>query len=373
MASRPLFQFLKQRKFASSSGGDVKGGMLKSSFLRDSDKFVENIAKEFNIGQTIKVKLIKVDLESKRLTASVKQALDNYDASASTKDGQTKEKKQQKKRTEAVVADVSGIELGETISGTITDIHEQQVVLALSKDRIKALLSLTSLAKRRSTAPADLKTSLKVGEELTDLTVVSKNVEKGLVIVGYTASTNTKPSLVPTRSGISSNTHEALLTFDQLSEGQTLEGTISNDLGPQGYFVQLSKGMRGKLRATELADNYDDIPTLGLKKGSTVTCIITEFDSESKRIELSMRKSRLHGEDDASVEIRDTIYDDIDELSEGERLRGFVKSISDAGVFVEIGKDLTARVQIKELFDEYVKDWKPKFSVGQLVEGKILS
>lgn len=25
----------------------------------------------------------------------------------------------------------------------------------------------------------------------------------------------------------------------------------------------------------------------------------------------------------------------------------------------------------QELFDEYVKEWKPRFAIGQLVEGKI--
>jgi rRNA biogenesis protein RRP5 len=50
-----------------------------------------------------------------------------------------------------------------------------------------------------------------------------------------------------------------------------------------------------------------------------------------------------------------------------------VKNVSPHGLFVALGRTATARVMIKEMFDEFVKDWQSRFEVNQLVSGKILS
>ena len=41
------------------------------------------------------------------------------------------------------------------------------------------------------------------------------------------------------------------------------------------------------------------------------------------------------------------VIENIEDLEDGKEIRGFVRSVSDAGVFVDVGKDLAARVQIK--------------------------
>ena len=42
----------------------------------------------------------------------------------------------------------------------------------------------------------------------------------------------------------------------------------------------------------------------------------------------------------------------VEDLIPGASVRGFIKSVAEHGLFVSIGRDLDARVQIKELFDE---------------------
>jgi rRNA biogenesis protein RRP5 len=39
-------------------------------------------------------------------------------------------------------------------------------------------------------------------------------------------------------------------------------------------------------------------------------------------------------------------------LHVGQALRGFIKSVTEHGLFVTIGRNLDARIQIRELFDE---------------------
>jgi rRNA biogenesis protein RRP5 len=60
-------------------------------------------------------------------------------------------------------------------------------------------------------------------------------------------------------------------------------------------------------------------------------------------------------------------------LKAGQKIRGIVKNITGSGLYVNIGRTVTARVMIKEMFDDYVADWQSKFEVGQVVQGKILT
>lgn len=298
-----------------------------------ADHFVENIQKEFTLGQVVKVRIIHVDKENRRITASVKQALDSYEPM----------EKKVKNKGYTFSEDVSAVEIGTKTAGEIAAIHESQIILSLKNTNVKALLSISAVAKHRKQSPMDIKAALAVGQILEDLAIVSKNDEKAIVIVGLTQP-KAGPSLVIERGGISIGTEQALITFDSLAEGHILEGLVGDSTGT-GHFVQLGRGIRGKLAATELSDDYDAVKAMNLSKGAKVKCIIYDYDKDDKRIDLSLRRSRLEGVD--SSEIRDPIVDDLKTLTKDKTLRGFVRSVSDSGLFIEIGKGLTARVQIK--------------------------
>lgn len=46
------------------------------------------------------------------------------------------------------------------------------------------------------------------------------------------------------------------------------------------------------------------------------------------------------------------------ELSQGDIVRGYIKSISESGCFVFLGRGLVGRVQIARLSDAFISDWK---------------
>ena len=304
------------------------------------DKFVEDIEKEFTVGQVVKLRITRIDEATSRLSASMKQAHENYEPRPNGK---------VKAKEDGPVADISSVEIGDSFSAEVTDVHEAQIVLALDKNGLKALLSLAALARHRSTTIYEVRTALEIGQKLSDLKVVSKNPEKGLIIVGCTPlHRDVQQALIPSfsaalRHGISASTEDHV-TFESLAKGQILIGNISSQIAT-GYFVQLTRGIRGKVSWTELGDDYDAVQA-PLQKGAEVRCLVMEFDPESKRVELSLRQSRLDP-NTFDMDIRDHVVEDIEALHEGKRIRGFVRSVSDAGVFVDIGKDLTARAQIK--------------------------
>lgn len=224
------------------------------------------------------------------------------------------------------------VEVGNVVSGEVAAVHESNIVLTLKPSRAKALISLAMLARHKGTDVETIRSSTVKGTTLEDLVVVSKNPSKSLVIVG----------LIPSKAVHSQplEAHLSNLTFDSLVVGQKLQGRVSNKV-PAGLIVQLSRTIRGRVPRTEIADDYDQSaePTIG----SFVQCLVLSIDSSNHRAELSLRPSRLG----AAGKVRDLAVTSLDNLTAGQRIRGFVKNVANHGVFVELGSGVTARVQIK--------------------------
>ncbi|CAE6393843.1 unnamed protein product [Rhizoctonia solani] len=296
----------------------------------------------FTIGQVVKSRITSIDKEQHRLTASIRQAAPSFQGPV----------------------DISNVQVGSTVSGTVSAVHEENVVLGLEKpEGGRALLSVSNLANARGTTVSQLRSSLEQGERIEGLTVMSVNADKALVIVSA-AKPKPKEKTKP-KTGLSN-----ALRIDALEKGQVVSGRITQTMGT-GSGVRLSSHIVGRLHATDVADDYTGPLATPPAEGSVVEVAIIGIDKDLKRVDVSMRKSRL--EPSVKHKIVDREIGSIEELKVGEKVRGMVKSVVQHGLFVMLGRDLDARIQIKELFDEYVKDWQSRFSVGQVVETRVLS
>lgn len=320
----------------------------------NSNAFVQNLEDVFYEGKPVNVKIIEIDEESEKLVASVKQALP------------------------AAVA-AADIEVGNKVEGVVAQVHSEQVVLALMPSQSTALISLSNLANHRHEDVQQVRKSLKVGEKITDLIVVSKDPKTNLLIVANNPSGRTA-------SGIS---HVAV-TADSLQPGQILPGRVIGHSAALGTLVQLSNQVRGRIHPTDTVDDLKNAvaPEVQFSTGEIVKCAIIRVDSGSRNVDLSTRPSRLHPT--AKTKIVDPEIESLSSLKPGMPVRGLVKRIAPkAGVFVSLSRDITARITIREMFDDvsfsigkeateltfyqYVKDWQSRFAEGQVVAGKILS
>ncbi|KAF8745274.1 S1 RNA binding domain, partial [Rhizoctonia solani] len=308
-----------------------------------TDTQVSSTSGLFTMGQVVKSRIISIDKDQHRLTASIRQAAPSFQGPV----------------------DISKVEVGSTVSGTVSAVHDENVVLSLDDpEGGRALLSVSNLANARGTTVPQLRSSLENGERILGLSVISVNAEKALVIV---SAAKPKEKSKP-KTGISSS-----LRIDALEEGQTVSGRITQTMGT-GIGVRLSSHVVGRLHATDVADDYTGPSAVHPAEGSVVEVAIVRVDKNLKRVDVSMRKSRL--EPPSKPKIVDREITKIEELKVGEKVRGIVKSIVQHGIFVMLGRDLDARIQIKELFDEptkYVKDWQSRFSIGQVVETRVLA
>lgn len=326
-----------------------------------SESFSTDLTKLFTAGKVITVRLISVDRANSRILASVRQVDNPSTANA---------------RVQNSSAEIDSIDIGTILSGTISAVHDTNIVLSLVPSGVKALISFPTLARHRALSVEDLRLTLEKGQTLEDLVVVSKNADKGFVIVGLVPSSSSKSSATAGSSISSSSTTG--ITISNLSTGTVYTGKIHSKI-PTGLLVQISKTVRGRVALTEMGDDFEQVSkTLASEfaPGRQVRCVVLSKDEDNRRVDLSLRASRAAAveEEGKAVDVKDRPIDKIDDVPKvGSVVRGFVKNVANHGLFVQLGAEITARVQIKELFDEYVKDWKPRFSIGQVVEGKVLA
>lgn len=296
------------------------------------------------------MRIISVHPETQRIVASIRQATSSF-----TSD----------------VTDISGVLIGDVVEGVVTQLHKLNVVLSLKPSDVRALISFSGLARHWNTTVPELKTSLKPGASIASLIVVSRNPEKSFVVVsGYSISDRQK---------------KATLSMDNVTIGQIVGGRVTK-YARYGAHIKLTTRIFGSLHPTDTSDDYETgNPFPGVD--SILRAAVVGIDKSSNHLCLSTRTSRL-SPDDAKQPV-DREINSIDDLKVGDTVRGFIKSIVEHGLFVMLGRGIDARVQIKELFDEvwlefppnsqsaesgsqYIKDWKSRFVVNQLVKGRIL-
>ncbi|GAA6020638.1 hypothetical protein JCM10207_007806 [Rhodosporidiobolus poonsookiae] len=340
---------------------DFFGGLralIPAAEAAESYTTVSDLGRLFPLGKVIPVRVISVDPSTSRIVASARQGADPSASSAA-----------------AGASSIDDLDIGTVASASISALHETNLVLSLSSPPaakgIKALLAYPTLARHRAVSVADLRTDLATGQTLDDLVVVSKNADKGFVIVGLVPSKSASAK-AKTANGAADGEK---LTFDALETGKLYSGRITSRLSSGVVLVQLARSqIRGRVALTELGDDYDALDSASSAQGTTVQAVVIGKDDEQRRVDLSLRASRIRSaQGEEQGEAKDRRVESVEDLKAGDKVRGFVKNVANAGVFVELGREVTARVLIKELFDEYVKDWKPRFKVGQLVEGKVLS
>jgi len=281
-----------------------------NSRTTSSEGMVGALTEVFKPGKPVLVRILSNDKEKCRILASIRQATTN-----------------------TTPPDISGVEVGDSVQGTISDVHKVNVLLNLESSNVRALLSLKNLANRRGSAVAQLRANLKTGEKLDDLLVVSRNAEQGFVIVAN------KPTAKPALGAVS---------MDTVQVGQIVGGRVVRH-DRRGALMKFNGRITGSLHPTDTSDDYgagSPFPNVD----SVLKAAVIAVDREKKHLTLSTRRSQT--EPSESHIVVDPEITSVEDLKPGAFVRGFIKSVAEYGLFVSIGRDLDARVQIKELFDE---------------------
>ncbi|EAQ91152.1 hypothetical protein CHGG_03087 [Chaetomium globosum CBS 148.51] len=241
------------------------------------------------------------------------------------------------------------IEVGSTHVAFVNNVASNYLWVNLSpnvRGRINAMEASDDLAKL-----ANLEKSFPVGSAL-QVRVLAVDKEKERV------------DLSARTSG-----EAAQLSWDKIQQGLVLPAKVTK-VNDRQVIVKLSELVAGPVHLADLADDYDDANPLSHSRNEIVRVAVVEVDKSNKRVRLSMRPSKVLN---SSLPVKDKEVTKNTKLEVGDIIRGFVRNVSDKGLFVSLGGDLVALVKIKNLSDSYLKDWKEHYQVDQLVKGRIIS
>lgn len=243
----------------------VKGGLIADiSGIRAfvpasqvSTKYIENL-NEF-VGKPMKLKVLEVDRQRKRIVASQKQVL-LAEAAA---------EKHAKWEQLVVGSKVTGIVRRIADFGAFVDIGG-----------IDGLVHVTDAAWGRVKHPSDVFT---IGQEI-EVIILNVDVEKERVSLGY-KQLQPKPWM---------------LAGEKYAVGSIVEGKVVR-IVPFGAFVALESTIDGLIHISQVSVHRIAKVEDELKVGDVVRCKVLEVSPEAKRISLS-RKEALLEEDPALAE-----------------------------------------------------------------------
>ncbi|OLL26878.1 rRNA biogenesis protein rrp5 [Neolecta irregularis DAH-3] len=158
-----------------------------------------------------------------------------------------------------------------------------------------------------------------------------------------------------------------ILSHESINASNLLPGRVTK-ISEQGMMVQLSESIIGRVFLTDMSDDFSS--GAQFKNGQIARFCVLDVDQANRKIALSARASRVLS---SSSKVVDLEILSMDDLKIGQVVRGFIKNIADKGLFISLSRNVTARVKISEISDDYIKDWKKLFKPMQLIQGKIIN
>lgn len=206
-----------------------------------------------------------------------------------------------------------------------------------------------------------------ISDDVSALADVPENFPVGSALKVRVQSVNAETGRIDVSASRLGSTSS--LSWDDVKPNDILPGRVTKSNERQ-VVVQLSSNIAGPIHLPDIADDYDEAKPTNFKKNDIVKVSVVEVDKSNKRLRLSTRPSRILN---SAATVVDREITSVSQISTGDVVRGFVKSVSDVGLFVALGGHVVAHVKIANLSDKFLKKWKEEFQVDQLVKGRVLS
>lgn len=158
------------------------------------------------------------------------------------------------------------------------------------------------------------------------------------------------------------------LAWDELEKDTVMHARVTK-VNDRQVLIQISDTVSGPVHMVDLSDDYDQANPLKYSKNDIIRVAVVSVDRSNKKVRLSTRESRVLN---SGLPVKDREITAVSQIEIGSTIRGFVKNVSDKGLFVTLG-GVDAFVRIADLSDAYLKEWKDHFQVDQLVKGRVLA
>ncbi|CAN9509947.1 unnamed protein product [Ophioblennius macclurei] len=156
---------------------------------------------------------------------------------------------------------------------------------------------------------------------------------------------------------VSSRPHRFILSLTdvyKLEKSSVTLGTVTGVHPQNGLMVKLPFGCVGTVSITDLADAYKANPLEAFSKDQIIRCFL--LDNEKGKWQLSLRSSRLNPQ--TAKPPKDPEVLSVHQLKEGQLIRGFIKCVSEQGVFIRLSRSITGRAQLQQSTTFFVESHK---------------
>ncbi|MDR0823259.1 MAG: S1 RNA-binding domain-containing protein [Endomicrobium sp.] len=265
-------------------------------------------------GQTVRVKIVKVDKEKEKISLSVKSLLPNPWESLSEK-----------------------FPIGMITKGKVISVIDSGAFIELEPG-IDGFLHNSQYAWNDSVA--EMKKNVKKGKEI-DVKIISIDTE------------NKKISLSVKQ--ITGNPWED--AFKHYAPGMVVKGIVEN-LMPFGAFVRLPEGVEGLVHISDFSwTKKINRPQDMVKKGDEISVVVLEVNPQKEKISLSIKHNKT---------------DPYKKYKNGSIVKGKVVNALDFGVFMELEEGVEALIKNNEATVEKIERGIQVLKVGDEVEAKII-
>ncbi|MAI97843.1 MAG: 30S ribosomal protein S1 [Rhodobacteraceae bacterium] len=269
-----------------------------------------------NIGDTIKVQVIKINKETHRISLGIKQLQEDPWSDVEAR-----------------------YPLGSNHTGRVTNITDYGAFVELESG-VEGLVHVSEMSwTKKNVHPGKL---VSTSQEL-EVMVLEIDTAKRRVSLG----------LKQTKGNPWENFAETYPV------GSQVEGEIKN-ITEFGLFVGLDEDIDGMVHLTDLNwDKSGDEALESFKKGDLVKAEVTDIDIEKERISLSIKALE-----------KDPFTDAIGELKRGQIVTVTITTLQDSGVEVEFN-GITSFIRRSDLSRDRAEQRSDKFVVGDKVDARI--
>ena len=295
----------QQARFATLQEGDIVTGQVRSlasygafvdlggldGLLHVSDISWARVTKPedvLEVGQELRLKILKVDAESKKLSLGLKQL-----------------------EAEPWDAVPQKYVVGQRVTGTVTRLMDFGAFVELEPG-VEGLIHVSEMSwVKKVRKPSDmLKTGDTVEAVVLNISVPEKRISLGL-----------KQALGDPWADVS----------QKFGVGSEVEGPVTR-LMKFGAFVQIAEGVEGLVHISEIvADRRLNHPEDAVHVGQVVKAQVLAIDAEKRQIKLSMKQLIPTG-----------LSEYLEERKEGDSVSGRVVSVSGDSAVVELGEGIRA-------------------------------
>ncbi|XP_045147375.1 protein RRP5 homolog isoform X1 [Echinops telfairi] len=164
----------------------------------------------------------------------------------------------------------------------------------------------------------------------------------------------------------------SLIGPHKLEKGEVAMGRVVKVTPNEGVMVSFPFGKFGRASLFHLSDNYSEMPLENFVPQNIVRCYV--LSSADHVLTLSLRSSRTNPETKSKIE--DPEINSIQDVKEGQLLRGYVKAVEPKGVLLSLGPSVVGLAQYSHV-SQYCPSKKALYSrhlpQGRLLTAKVLS